>query len=115
MERTCDFSWRKLLEVLIFVVFGVDYSKIMIVWFAEKAAILFAGGEILIQMKRLQEGGKHIAEGDMDYQIDTERMLPALKEHAADLNRINEGVSKAVNEKNEKRAFQDRADHQCLT
>lgn len=93
------------LEVLIFAVFGVDYSKIMIVWFAEKAVILFAGGEILIQMKRLQEGGKHIAEGDMDYQIDTERMLPALKEHAADLNRINEGVSKAVNEKMKSERF----------
>lgn len=93
------------LEVLIFVVFGVDYSKIMIVWFVEKAVILFAGGEILIQMKRLQEGGKHIAEGDMDYQIDTEHMLPALKEHAADLNRINEGVSKAVNEKMKSERF----------
>lgn len=93
------------LEVLIFVVFGVDYSKIMIVWFAEKAVILLAGGEILIQMKRLQEGGKHIAEGDMDYQIDTEHMLPALKEHAADLNRINEGVSKAVNEKMKSERF----------
>lgn len=93
------------LEVLIFVVFGVDYSKIMIVWFAEKAVILFAGGEILIQMKRLQEGGKHIAEGDLDYQIDTEHMLPALKEHAADLNRINEGVSKAVNEKMKSERF----------
>lgn len=93
------------LEVLIFVVFGVDYSKIMIVWFAEKAVILFAGGEILIQMKRLQEGGKHIAEGDMDYQIDTEHMLPALKEHASDLNRINEGVSKAVNEKMKSERF----------
>lgn len=93
------------LEVLIFVVFGVDYSKIMIVWFAEKAVILFVGGEILIQMKRLQEGGKHIAEGDLDYQINTERMLPALKEHAADLNRINEGVSKAVNEKMKSERF----------
>ena len=93
------------LEVLIFVVFGVDYSKIMIVWFVEKAVILFAGGEILIQMKRLQEGGKHIAEGDLDYQINTERMLPALKEHAADLNRINEGVSKAVNEKMKSERF----------
>ena len=92
-------------EVLIFAVFGVDYSKIMIVWFAEKAVILFAGGEILIQMKRLQEGGKHIAEGDLDYQINTERMLPALKEHAADLNRINEGVSKAVNEKMKSERF----------
>lgn len=93
------------LEVLIFVVFGVDYSKIMIVWFVEKAVILFAGGEILIQMKRLQEGGKHIAEGDLDYQINTEHMLPALKEHAADLNRINEGVSKAVNEKMKSERF----------
>lgn len=71
----------------------------------QKAVILFAGGEILIQMKRLQEGGKHIAEGDMDYQIDTEHMLPALKEHAADLNRINEGVSKAVNEKMKSERF----------
>lgn len=93
------------LEVLIFVVFGVDYSKIMIVWFAEKAVILFVGGEILIQMKRLQEGGKHIAEGDLDYQVNTEHMLPALKEHAADLNRINEGVSKAVNEKMKSERF----------
>lgn len=93
------------LEVLIFVMFGVDYSKIMIVWFAEKAVILFVGGEVLIQMKRLQEGGKHIAEGDLDYQIDTEHMLPALKEHAADLNRINEGVSKAVNEKMKSERF----------
>lgn len=93
------------LEVLIFVLFGVDYARIMIVWFAEKAVILFAGGEILIQMKRLQEGGKHIAQGDMDYQIDTEHMLPALKEHAADLNRINEGVSKAVNEKMKSERF----------
>ena len=93
------------MEVLIFVVFGVDYSKIMIVWFAEKAVILFVGGEVLIQMKRLQEGGKHIAEGDLDYQINTEHMLPALKEHAADLNRINEGVSKAVNEKMKSERF----------
>lgn len=93
------------LEVLILVVFGVDYSKIMIVWFAEKAVILFVGGEVLIQMKRLQEGGKHIAEGDLDYQINTEHMLPALKEHAADLNRINEGVSKAVNEKMKSERF----------
>ena len=93
------------LEVLIFVMFGVDYSKIMIVWFAEKAVILFVGGEVLIQMKRLQEGGKHIAEGDLDYQINTEHMLPALKEHAADLNRINEGVSKAVNEKMKSERF----------
>ena len=92
-------------EVLIFAVFGVNYDKIGIVWFAEKAVILFAGGEILIQMKRLQEGGKHIAQGDMDYQIDTEHMLPALKEHATDLNRINEGVSKAVNEKMKSERF----------
>ena len=32
-------------------------------------------------------------------------MLPALKEHAADLNRINEGVSKAVNEKMKSERF----------
>lgn len=93
------------LEVAVFALFGLNYEKIMLVWLAEKAVILFAGAEILIQMKKLQDGGRHIADGDVEYQVDTEHMFQSLKEHGTNLNRINEGVSKAVNEKMKSERF----------
>ena len=93
------------LQVALLVVLGVSYNTIMWIWLLEKA-ILFAGGVvILIQMQRLQEGSRHIADGDIEYKIQTEQMLPALKEHGENLNRINEGVSRAVNEKMKSERF----------
>ena len=93
------------LQVALFVVFGVSYNTIMWIWLLEKALLLAGGVVILIQMQRLQDGSRHIADGDIEYKIQTEQMLPALKEHGENLNRINEGVSRAVNEKMKSERF----------
>ena len=93
------------LQVALFVVFGVSYNTIMWIWLLEKALLLAGGVVILIQMQRLQDGSRHIAEGEIEYKIRTEQMLPALKEHGENLNRINEGVSRAVNEKMKSERF----------
>ena len=87
-----------LLEIVLFMIFvdAISYGSIMVIWLFEKAVIFVGGILLLIQMKRLQDGGKHIADGDTRYTIDTAHMIPALKEHGETLNRINEGVSKAV-------------------
>ena len=53
----------------------------------------------------MQDGSRHIADGEIEYKIRTEQMLPALKEHGENLNRINEGVSRAVNEKMKSERF----------
>ena len=94
-----------LLEVLLFILFGVDYQTIMFIWLLEKVVILVGGTIILIQMKELWDGGKVIANGDLTYKIDKEKMLPALKEHGENLNRINEGALKAVDEKMKSERF----------
>ena len=86
-----------LLEIVLFMTFDViSYGRIMVIWLLEKAVIFVGGILLLIQMKRLKDGGKHIADGDTQYTIDTTHMIPALREHGETLNRINEGVSKAV-------------------
>ena len=94
-----------LLEVLIFALIGVDYSSIGCVWLLEKAVILVGGTIVLIQIKELWDGGKAIADGDLSYKIETEKMLPALKTHGENLNRINEGVLNAVDEKMKSERF----------
>lgn len=99
------FFLYNLLEVLLFVIFGVDFGSIMVIWLIEKAVILAGGIILLVQMKRLKDGGEHIADGDLQYKVNTEHMFPVMKEHGENLNRINEGVSKAVNERMKSERF----------
>ena len=72
---------------------------VMFLWFL--GAALTASLIIYISacLKRLMLGGIHIAEGDLDYRIDTKGMFLDLKKHADDLNDIRSGISKAVEEK----------------
>ncbi len=92
-------------ELLLLYICGVDYSTMMIFWLAEKAVILTGGILVLLQMKKLQDGSRHIADGDTQYQIETGKLFAGFKEHGENLNRINEGVSKAVNEKMKSERF----------
>ena len=52
-----------------------------------------------VQLRRLQAGGRAISAGDLDYQVDTGSMLPDLKEHGENLNRIAQGMNAAVEER----------------
>ena len=50
-------------------------------------------------MKRLQIAAKTIADGDLDYRVDTKRMLWDFKAHGEALNHIGEGLSLAVDDR----------------
>ena len=50
----------------------------------------------VLQLERLFESGKRLAEGDLDYQIDTRNMNWKFKQHAQNLNHIRLGISRAV-------------------
>ena len=59
--------------------------------------VLFLLGIIVcLMLKRLQEGARTIADGDLDYRIDTKNLYGDVKEHAECLNRIGEGLSHNV-------------------
>ncbi|MBR1392142.1 MAG: HAMP domain-containing histidine kinase [Lachnospiraceae bacterium] len=53
---------------------------------------------LLIWLHRLQEGAERIAGGNLDYQIDTGKMIGAFKQHGETLSTIRDGIQAAVNE-----------------
>ena len=59
--------------------------------------VLFLLGIIIcLMLKRLQEGARTIADGDLEHRIDTKNLYLDFKEHAECLNRIGEGLSHNV-------------------
>lgn len=51
---------------------------------------------VLINLQTLQKGAQQIADGDLNYHIDTRHMLPDFSRHAQALNSISVGLQKAV-------------------
>ena len=49
-----------------------------------------------IKIDHIRRGAKMIADGNYNYKINTVCMLPSMESHARDINRISEGISKAV-------------------
>lgn len=60
---------------------------------------------IVIQFKKLQDGSRLIAEGNLEYKIDTSKMFWEFKKHADNLNSISEGMSHAVDERMKSERF----------
>ena len=54
---------------------------------------------IAIQMRRLQKGGEALAQGDLQYRVDTKGMILDLKKHGQDLNNISSGMAIAVEDR----------------
>lgn len=68
-------------------------------WLLEKVIICFILIKLLLQLRDLQEGSRHLAEGDLQYHINMDKMWWECKKHAENLNKIGEGMSKAVDER----------------
>ena len=51
------------------------------------------------QWKKIRQGTREIMSGNVDYQIDTRRMLPDLKAHADELNNLGQSIAAAVDER----------------
>lgn len=52
-----------------------------------------------VQLQRIKNGGEKIAEGDIDYKIDTSYMFPEFREFCGSINNISAGMQNAVDEK----------------
>ncbi len=74
-------------------------------WFMERLILVPLLIYVLLCMKKLREGARAIAGGDMDYTVDTKHMYGELKAHAEDLNNIREGMQKAVDERMKSERF----------
>ncbi|MGN0141262.1 MAG: sensor histidine kinase [Roseburia sp.] len=78
---------------------------ILILWLLEKVVLYGIVFAVLFQLKKLQEGGRHIAEGDTAYQVDTAGMFWEFKKHGENLNSIGNGIQHAVEERMKSERF----------
>lgn len=78
----------------IFMVFGVeDY---IILWVIEKIVLSAVLVWLVLSMQRLKKAGREIADGNINYKVDTSYMLSDFKEHGENLNGIGLGLKRAV-------------------
>ncbi len=86
-------------EFLWMVGFGSGGSFMIFSWFIERAVLVLLTAYVLLCMKKLLKAGEELSQGNLDYRVDTAKMRGPLKEHGEQLNRIGEGMNKAVNER----------------
>lgn len=71
----------------------------LFLWFVGKAIVLPAVIYLVITLNRLKRGAREIADGKIDYKVDTKYLVLDLKDHGGDLNRIRSGLNLAVEER----------------
>ena len=87
------------LEFFWIVAYGADGAFLLFGWFIERAVLVLLTAYVLLCMKKLLKAGEELSQGNLDYRVDTAKMRGPLKEHGEQLNRIGEGMNKAVNER----------------
>lgn len=64
-----------------------------------KLAVIALVIKVLLDWKKIKDGSKRYATGDITSNINTKRMIPELRKHAEDINRIGDGIQVAVSER----------------
>lgn len=93
------FTALALLELFFLVLNAWNPSLLIMGVFGEKLILFPAVAAVALMLRRLERGGQAIAEGDLNYQIETKKLLPVFRRHAENLNCIGEGMNRAVEER----------------
>ena len=88
-----------LVEFLGLMLFYRDTGVLLFFWGLEKVVLCVAVTFAAIMCKNLQEGSEALAEGNLNYKLDTSHMIMTFREHGENLNRIGEGISAAVEQR----------------
>lgn len=91
--------------VIVWTAASYEFGFMVFVWLLEKAVLLAGLILVLLQLKKLQEGGARIAAGDLEQKIETDRMFWEFKKHGENLNNIGVGIQHAVEERMKSERF----------
>ena len=81
------------------MLFYNDTDVLLFFWAIEKFILCGAITFVALMCKELQEGSEALADGDLNYKLDTSHMVLSFKEHGENLNSIGEGISAAVEQR----------------
>ncbi len=92
----------ELFTIFIAVASGFDSGSpvLIFLWLIVVKAVEFGVIiKLVMQFDQIRRGTKEIADGNTGYEIDSQKLYPALKSHADDINSIKAGISLAVDER----------------
>ena len=98
--------WQAALGLLLLYVlefFGIglfqrDTDMLFGGWFLSRILIAAFVIYVALTLRKLEQGGRNIAEGILTFHTDTKHMLPVFAKHGNNLNSIAQGMKKAVDE-----------------
>ena len=103
--RQLPFIWKTVVVLAVvclyefFVVCATYSSEMGFFLFLEKLVLVPAILYAAVLLRRLWEGTRALAEGDLSYQVDTAKMFWDLKTGGENLNQIGQGLNRAVEER----------------
>ncbi len=104
--RSLPIIWKTVallaaVAVIEFLFIVVTYERIFLVfwWWIGKVIATLCIIYFVIMLHRLKRGGRELADGKLDYKVDTNYLILDLKDHAENLNRIGDGMNAAVEER----------------
>ncbi|MBQ2715728.1 MAG: HAMP domain-containing histidine kinase [Clostridia bacterium] len=86
-------------ELFIMIATDGEPDNLLIWWFIGKIFATLFIIYFVLMLIRLKKGAREIAEGKLDYKVDTKYLILDLKDHGEDLNRIRDGMNIAVDER----------------
>jgi len=86
-------------ELLAILICGYEPDILLLLCFFKNLLIVPCVLAVALMLRKLQIGGKALAEGDLGYQVDTKRMLWDFKRHGENLNSIGVGMTVAVEQR----------------
>ncbi len=105
--RSLPMIWKTVLligavaviELFIIAATNGETDNLLIWWFIGTVISSFFIIYFVLMLRRLQKGARKIADGMIDYKVDTKYLILDLKDHGNDLNRIGDGMNIAVEER----------------
>ncbi len=82
-----------------FVLINWGKGSIMVLWIIEKLILGVVLCKLVVQLSALQKASQNMAEGNLSYKIDIDKMFWECRKHGENLNKISEGMSRAVDER----------------
>ena len=108
--RSIPLVWKTVVSVIVFmfiefIILALDWGE----WWPTAwifNGILCAGIIVVaILLKRIKKGTEEIAKGNLYKKINTKYMFLDIKDHAININNINDGIAKAVEERMKSERF----------
>ena len=94
----CVLGGQSLLSLLIVETYSEGFF-FFLVMAALDAALVAGAAWLSLQLQQVRDMGAALAAGDLEAQLDTEKMYFDVKRHAEDLNAIGVGMNKAVEQR----------------